>query len=434
MTNFLNWIIEPAISISLFYLAYVLFLRKEAFFRANRYYLLTAVMFSVVLPLLNFSPPVALVDYSFLIEEVVVSGETGQGLTRANAAWPAGRIIMTLYLVAASLLAVRLLLRLRQLYMLVSRNRATKQDGCYIVEIETETSPFSFLNYIFINSGQYREHEKQKIIEHELVHINQFHTFDLIMLEVVTILQWYNPVVWHLKRSMIEVHEYLADYEIIKKGTSVTFYQSLLLNLQTGTGYFSPAHNFNKSLTLNRIRMMTKMKPAAWRIIKFFVLLPALILLVFMCTKSENDIIIETGQDPAKTFSEFEKPVEAIRGADGILRAREMDVSGKEIFFIVEEMPGFQGKGQNGFRDYIAQNVTYPEFAKERGIQGRVFVQFVVNADGTVNDAVIVRGVDPSLDLEALRVVKSSPKWEPGRQRGIAVNVAFTFPINFSLE
>jgi periplasmic protein TonB len=105
-----------------------------------------------------------------------------------------------------------------------------------------------------------------------------------------------------------------------------------------------------------------------------------------------------------------------------------------EIFFIVEDMPDFQGGGQDAFRRYIAENLRYPTIAAESGIQGRVFVQFVVNKDGVVSDATVVRGVDPVLDREAIRVIMSSPKWTPGRQRGQPVRVAFTFPINFVLQ
>jgi periplasmic protein TonB len=112
----------------------------------------------------------------------------------------------------------------------------------------------------------------------------------------------------------------------------------------------------------------------------------------------------------------------------------EEEAEEEEIFFIVEDMPDFQGGGQDAFRKYIAENLRYPQIAAENGIQGRVFVQFVVNANGEVSDATVVRGVDPSLDREAVRVVMSSPKWTPGRQRGEPVRVAFTFPINFVLQ
>jgi protein TonB len=114
--------------------------------------------------------------------------------------------------------------------------------------------------------------------------------------------------------------------------------------------------------------------------------------------------------------------------------SEEEEVAEEEIFFIVEDMPSFQGKGQEGFREWIAQNLRYPEIAAENGISGRVYVQFAVNSKGEVVDAVVVRGVDPALDKEAIRVVMSSPKWEPGKQRGKPVKVQFTFPINFILQ
>jgi protein TonB len=112
----------------------------------------------------------------------------------------------------------------------------------------------------------------------------------------------------------------------------------------------------------------------------------------------------------------------------------EQEVAEEEVFFIVEDMPSFQGKGQEGFREWIAQNLRYPEIAAENGISGKVYVQFAVNSKGQVVDAVVVRGVDPALDKEAVRVVMASPKWTPGKQRGKAVKVQFTFPINFVLQ
>ncbi len=111
------------------------------------------------------------------------------------------------------------------------------------------------------------------------------------------------------------------------------------------------------------------------------------------------------------------------------------DIQEEEVFYIVEDMPTFNGgEPATEFRKYIAQNLRYPEIAAENGISGRVIVQFAVNKVGTVVDAVVVRSVDPALDKEAIRVVMSSPKWTPGKQRGKAVKVLFTFPINFVLQ
>jgi TonB family protein len=170
--------------------------------------------------------------------------------------------------------------------------------------------------------------------------------------------------------------------------------------------------------------MMTKIKSC--KRISFFILIPGLIFLTMMCTKTLYE-------DELQGLSEIEIPVPATRMPDGSLR-QARPAEDPEIFFIVEEMPDFLGGGQEAFRKFIAENLKYPETAKENGIEGRVFIQFVVKADGRVSDASIVRGADPSLDQEALRVVLSSPDWTPGRQRGQAVDVAFTFPVTFRLK
>jgi periplasmic protein TonB len=111
----------------------------------------------------------------------------------------------------------------------------------------------------------------------------------------------------------------------------------------------------------------------------------------------------------------------------------EVEEEDTQVFFIVEDMPEFPG-GELALRQFIANSVKYPVIAQENGIQGRVYVTFVVDADGSVSEPRIARGVDPSLDKEALRVVSSLPKWKPGKQRGKPVRVSYTVPINFQLQ
>ena len=103
-------------------------------------------------------------------------------------------------------------------------------------------------------------------------------------------------------------------------------------------------------------------------------------------------------------------------------------------FQLVEEKPKFQGGDANAFSAWVAKNLVYPEIAKENGVQGRVMLQFTVNPDGSVTNVKVLRGVDASLDKEAVRVVSSSPKWTPGKQRDRAVKVSYTFPVIFQLR
>ena len=141
----------------------------------------------------------------------------------------------------------------------------------------------------------------------------------------------------------------------------------------------------------------------------------------------EDDIEIEDEVEIEDTEADQDMAVEIV---DIVEEEEEEDAP---VFFIVEDMPEFPG-GDLALRKHIAENIHYPEIAKENGIQGRVFVQFVVNKKGEVEQIKVVRGVDPSLDKEAVRVIQNLPKWKPGQQRGKPVKVSFTVPINFQLN
>jgi protein TonB len=149
--------------------------------------------------------------------------------------------------------------------------------------------------------------------------------------------------------------------------------------------------------------------------------------------------VLDIVDDDVKIEDEFDFDMEATDDTQydftSMLGNDEEDIQEEEVFYIVEDMPTFNGGDPaTEFRKYIAQNLRYPEIAAENGISGRVIVQFAVNKMGSVVDAIVVRSVDPALDKEAIRVVMSSPKWTPGKQRGKAVKVLFTFPINFVLQ
>lgn len=141
----------------------------------------------------------------------------------------------------------------------------------------------------------------------------------------------------------------------------------------------------------------------------------------------EDDVEIDDELEIEDTEADQDTEVEIVE----VMEEEEEEEA--KVFIIVENMPEFPG-GQNGLRKKIAKSVQYPEIAKENGIQGKVFVQFVVNQKGKVEQVKVVRGVDPSLDKEAIRVIKSLPQWKPGSQRGKPVKVSFTVPIHFQLN
>ena len=112
----------------------------------------------------------------------------------------------------------------------------------------------------------------------------------------------------------------------------------------------------------------------------------------------------------------------------------EEEESAQQIFTVVEEMPDFPDGGLQGLLKFLAKNIKYPVIAQENGIQGRVVCAFVVNKDGSIVDIEVLRGVDPSLDKEAVRVLGTMPKWKPGKQRGKPVRVKYTVPVMFRLQ
>ncbi len=144
----------------------------------------------------------------------------------------------------------------------------------------------------------------------------------------------------------------------------------------------------------------------------------------------EDDVQIEDELEIEDSEADDETVIDV---APVVVADEEEEEESAEVFFIVEDMPEFPG-GELALRKYIANAIKYPVIAQENGIQGKVYVTFVVGKDGKVSNAAIARGVDPSLDKEALRVVNQLPKWKPGKQRGKAVNVSYTVPINFVLQ
>jgi protein TonB len=144
----------------------------------------------------------------------------------------------------------------------------------------------------------------------------------------------------------------------------------------------------------------------------------------------DDDVEIEDELEIEDTEADDETIIDV---APVVVAEAEEEEEETEVFFIVEDMPEFPG-GELALRKWIANEIKYPVIAQENGIQGKVYVTFVVGKDGSVNNATVARGVDPSLDKEALRVVNALPKWKPGKQRGKPVNVSYTVPINFVLQ
>lgn len=472
MHNLVNYLLESGVSLTLFALVYMLFLRKETFFRTNRLFLLFSVLFSLLLPLLVIPvlapqpvllPEVTVTPYRNLLETVLVERQRFSGNVEQFVI--SSRLIVNIWLSGVLVMLVISLFRVRQILLIIRKGKVTDAGDMKMVLNGRESNPFSFLNYLFIPEDYAQIPGYDRIVYHEQEHIRQGHTYDLLLLDILLVFQWFNPFIWLLKRAVRENHEYLVDRAVLRAGMTPAEYKKLLLSEVVGSQVFA-AHHFNYSLLKNRFKMMTKLpsrKAAGIKILSGIVIALALVV-VFACEK-KTSTKLEAGAGETLTIERSDSLLkiagspEAIREMESILASRNFNMvtaqdSGKSIsylmllrkkessgelpedavvFTIVEEMPEYPG-GEDALRQFIAQHVEYPPIAQENGIQGKVYVTFVVSADGSVKNAKVVRGVDPVLDQEALRVVNTMPRWKPGKQRGKDVNVSYTVPISFVLQ
>jgi TonB family protein len=457
MNGFFQYLLQSSACIAAFYLVYWIFLRKETFFIVNRFYLISAVILSILIPLTRidlyyFGPVRSFVVY---LDPVIITPERIEHVTSQY--WTGIQTLWIIYITGVMIFLTRFLFKLIQLVFLTRKHEISQKESINLVFIEETYSPFSFFNYIYVNPGQIKDkdHGISTIINHELVHVKQFHSIDLIIHELLIIVQWFNPFVWFIGRSIKTNHEFLADEGVLKNGFNKWEYQELLLTRATGIQVNDLTNNFNVSLLKKRIIMMTKTRSTTWATWKIMFAFPAFILVMFLfSTNSFSQILAQTvGQNTNKeTMKSSSTPSDSKSSDQQIAQAGKKESKkqqtkytapvvldskttskGEDIYTVVEKQPAFPG-GQDGLVKFLMENIKYPAPAIEKGIVGKVYLTFVVKADGAVTDVKILRGVGGGCDEEALRVVQMMPKWEPGTVKGKPVNVQFNLPINFQLD
>lgn len=286
-----------------------------------------------------------------------------------------------------------------------------------IIISDENIRPFSLFNMIFIPRKAWNDPACSQIILHEETHVKQRHSIDVFVSEILCALFWVIPFMWKFKSSLKLTHEFLADEKIKERSPGLTDYFNLLV-ADAGVNLFFAANHFNKSFTLKRIKMMKKNPtPSVSRWLYLTVLpLLAVIFLTVSCSYGDKN------------------PSEANNGKDISDQTSDNTTQeGKTVFETADVMPVF-GKTEKDLAAYLSKEIKYPEEAKEKGIQGKVFVTFTVNESGNISDAFISKPANPILDAEALRVVNKMPAWQPGKIKGKAVKVKITLPVNFKLN
>ncbi len=437
MNSLIQYLIESSGCMMLLYLVYWLFMRKDTFFRMNRFYLLGVVCFSTLLPLfpVQFLPLTQAPNMTVILEPVMITSGKIEAMTQNHSSW--FEIAAKIYFCGMMLFLVRFLFQLIRMTMMVLRYRVIKYRGFNLVLLDQPCSPYSFFNIIFIDKNEIENNDLEAILVHEQIHIRQGHTLDVIFLEFLTVIFWFNPFVWLIARNLKSIHEYLADEGVLKNGYDKSGYQELIMNKTIGIQISSFTNNFNVSVLKKRIIMMTKNRSTKWMRTKVLLMFPALTVIVvvlsastYFSEQSRKNNEMQISQSPVLLIAPDKTSEKQILNSTPAAPQAEKE---KTVYAVVDKQPSFVG-GPAALKKFWEENIQYPEEAKKNKVTGTVYATFVVRADGSVADIKILRGIGHGCDEELVRVIKLMPKWIPGEQKGQKVDVQFNLPVKFMLE
>ena len=526
MTPEFAYFLKVNVAFVLFYAFYRLLFYKDTFFKLRRVSLLAFFGLALLYPLLNIQEWVkeqepmteVIMMYSAMMPEVTITPET---VVKTD--WKAVMLSASSYIYwsVVALLLVRFFVQLTSILLLAYRSKRTLIHGVLVYRLDKPAGPFSFFQMIFIHPESHSEKEIDEILTHECTHVFQWHSIDVMICELITVVCWVNPFAWLLKREVRHNLEYLADNTVIQSGYDCKSYQYHLLGLAHHYQAAATLYNsFNVLHLKNRISMMNKKRSHGIGRTKYLIFIPLAAFLMLLSNieavaritgeiaaeavagvKEATEISVLSEDDvkvSGQVIDDFNGPViganvivkgtnvGTITDTEGYfvlettknavlrfsfpgMKAKEVavkDVQGKLkvqlysdgsaqgsqsapppppmspqistdpsdlVFTVVEVMPEFPG-GQGALLQFLAKSIKYPVIAQQNGIQGRVTCSFVVGKDGVIRNIEVIRGVDPSLDLEATRVISIMPKWKPGMQKGKEVSVKYTVPVTFRLQ
>ena len=415
MTEVLLYVIKSTIYLSVFYAIFMPFMKKTTFFRFNRVVFMTSSALCFILPAIEISPamfadirmPITAIEEALApTQSVAIEGIT-IGSDSSNI-WLI--IVCVLYLTGIVATLTSNIVAYIRLFRLLNTGQTEWIDGIKVKKADVDMPSFSWGRYIVIS----RSDVGSAVFMHEKMHIKCRHSMDLMLHSLITTIHWFNPLVWIAHKELKTLHEYEADELTLKTGINPAQYQLLLVKKTVDSQQFQMANGFYHSKLKNRIIMINKKKTNRWMRLAYVICIPAIIGAMCCCSQRKGNNA-QTGT-PAAT----EAAAETVA-----------TVSYSEIF----EKPTFNGGDANSFAQWVYGQIKYPQQCIDEQIQGRVVLQFTINATGQVCDVNVLRGVNPAIDEEAVRAVKESPIWTPGKtEDGKVVPVSFVLPIVFALR
>lgn len=484
MNTFVNYLIELNLGLIFFYGAYWLLFRNETQFTTNRWFLLLSMLGSVLFPLFTISgtqsgviPTLSNTIPTHWLPEIVIigNGTVATPETPTNYwSW-----ITPIYISVAAFLILLFLIRVIKIIWLFYKAKRYTWKTYTIAESDHVQGTFSFFSYIFINAHEQLDAvEKEEILTHETVHVQKGHSFDVMLIHLLQAVCWFNPIIRFYKTSLVQVHEFEADARSVE-GMDVDRYCGLLAKVTLQQNGFALANHFTNSFTLKRINMMktVRRKISQWKLASAILMLATYFVVVACQDQIMHEITDSTltqvefpeivkqdiankyqAEYPGAKFNYIEGDADEIRNKFAANSAVKqillntypipdrktvgvltVDISNlelkdqNEIYAVVEETAQPKG-GMDNFYKYIAANLSYPAEARQKGIEGRVFIGFVVNQDGSISDVRPLKGIGGGCDEEAVRIMAQAEPWNPGKQRGIAVRQRMVIPIVYSLD
>ena len=400
----ISYLLKSGILLLIFYAVYKLVLENEKMLRFNRAYLLASLVFSLIIPLqivsfgAGFSNRIGLIP----LDELVIQ-KSSENFTSISLNDFLTVLIAVSYGVVLLLLIIRFALNLYSFYKRTKRSEVQFVAGDKVVLIEDAILPHSFWDTIFINKNEFDNGKiPSELIAHEKAHLDQKHTLDILFIEVLQIIFWFNPLLFFYKKAIKLNHEFLADEAVNKQFGAVRNYQNLLLDFASNKTTISLASNINYLITKKRLLMMTKKESPTKIVLKVSSVCVVYALLLFVFS--------------TKTMAQTVK--------------NKAEVKEKDIYEsdAIEKQPEFPG-GTLAFYKFVGSTFKMPAEAEKNKIEGKAYMQFVVEKDGTLSDIKTVKDAGYGIGDEVIRVLKLSPKWTSGSVDGKPVRVMYSLPI-----
>ena len=301
MENLLMYFAKVNGLIILFYLMYVVFLQKETFFTSNRWYFLTGLLLSLILPLITFTKtiwiePTPIPEY--YEEAIPITYNTIETPTQAPLDW--SLILMSTYFVISILIIMKIGMELVSFFRRIQKQNKQKESNYTLVDSNSAENPFSFFSYIVINKDMFTEEELQHILTHESIHVKQKHSFDVLIGKMFCAIFWVNPIIWFYRKAMLQNLEFIADNETFQQIENKYEYQRTLLKVVTHQHDLSITNQFYQSLIKKRIVMLHTNQSNKRNVWKYATILP---LLVGFMLLFQIETVAQVKENPQKAHA-----------------------------------------------------------------------------------------------------------------------------------